>query len=168
MKNIFLVGMPSSGKTTLGKRLSRELGYRFVDTDRLIVREEGKTINEIFHEQGEPYFRQAESRVLRTIRPEAGLVVATGGGMPCFHNNMEYIRQTGISVFLDVAPEVLLERMQRHQEDDRPLFRQNDPPLLEGLHKKDADRRPVYSQADIHLQGTTTVEELLQQLSTYL
>ncbi|HEY0110857.1 MAG TPA: shikimate kinase, partial [Fibrella sp.] len=111
MKNIYLVGMPSSGKTTLGKRLARELHYHFIDTDRVITREEGRSIADIFAQQGEAYFREAEARVLRTIKPGGSLVVATGGGMPCFHDNMGYIKSTGVSVFLDVAPDILAQRM---------------------------------------------------------
>ena len=168
MKTIFLVGMPSSGKSTLGKRLARRLGYRFVDTDKIIVREEGRSINEIFRQEGEPYFRDVESRVLRTIRPEAGLVVATGGGMPCFHGNMEFIRQNGLSIFLDVPPEALLERMQHHQSDDRPLFRQHDPTLLESLRAKERERRPVYTQATLRIEGTTTPDELIALLAGLL
>jgi len=168
LKNIFLVGMPSSGKSTVGKRLARELGYTFVDTDRLIIREEGQSINDIFREKGEGYFREAERRVLRTIQPDARLVVATGGGMPCFHGNMEYINETGFSVFLDVSPEVLLGRMYRHGEDDRPLFRPGDPALLENLRQRYNDRRPVYAQARLIVNGDTDLDSLLRQVTSQL
>ncbi|RRB07179.1 shikimate kinase [Larkinella rosea] len=169
MKNIFLVGMPSSGKTTLGKRLARHLAYRFVDTDKLIIQEEnGRSINSIFQTDGEAYFREVESRVLHTIQPGSQLVVATGGGMPCFHGNMEYIKASGFSIFLDVAPEQLLERMLRHRLDDRPLFNRQDPTLLENLRQKYADRRFYYTQADLIIPGETVVDELSKQIEKYL
>ncbi|GAB3937974.1 shikimate kinase [Larkinella terrae] len=169
MKNIFLVGMPSSGKSTLGKRLARHLAYRFVDTDKLIIRKEGgRSINDIFQTDGEAYFREVESWVLHTIKPGSRLVVATGGGMPCFHNNMAYIKETGFSIFLDVAPEQLLDRMLRHNLDDRPLFNRQDPTLLENLRQKYTDRRFFYTQADLIIPGETAVEELSKQIEMYL
>ncbi len=161
--------MPSSGKSTLGKRLARRLGYRFVDTDKLIIREEGgRPISDIFRDRGESYFREVESRILRTIRPGCGLVVATGGGMPCFHDNMAYIRAAGLSIFLDVPPERLVERMLRHAADDRPLFSQLDPALLENLRTRCRDRQPFYSQADLIIRGDTDVDALLQQVKPLL
>ncbi|MGV3556737.1 shikimate kinase [Larkinella arboricola] len=169
MKNIFLVGMPSSGKSTLGKRLARQLGYRFVDTDKLVIQQEGgRSINDIFRTDGETYFREVENRVLRTIQPDSRLVVATGGGMPCFHDNMAYIKTAGFSIFLDVSPEQLLERMQRHSQDDRPLFKRQDPTLLENLRQKYTDRRNFYLQADLTVSGETAVEELGRQIEPYL
>ncbi|MGA0555114.1 shikimate kinase [Larkinella sp. VNQ87] len=169
MKNIFLVGMPSSGKSTLGRRLARQLTYRFIDTDRLIIEAEGgRSINDIFQTDGEAYFRDVESRVLHTIEPDTQLVVATGGGMPCFHDNMAYIKKAGISIFLDVSPEELLERMLKHNQDDRPLFNPKDPTLLENLRQKYNDRRFFYTQADLIIPGEVAVKELAGQLEPYL
>lgn len=169
MRNIFLVGMPSSGKSTLGKRLARQLGYRFVDTDKLVIREAGgRSINDIFQTDGEVYFREVEKKVLHTIQPDSRLVVATGGGMPCFHDNMAYIKTAGFSIFLDVAPEQLLERMLRHSQNDRPLFNQQDPTLLENLRQKYADRRNFYLQADLTIAGETVVEDLSIEIERYL
>ncbi|GAB3324884.1 shikimate kinase [Larkinella ripae] len=169
MRNVFLVGMPSSGKSTLGKRLARHLAYRFVDTDKLIIQEEGgRSINDIFRTDGEAYFREVESRVLHTIQPDSNLVVATGGGMPCFHDNMAYIKSCGFSIFLDVEPGQLLERMVRHQHDDRPLFNRQDPTLLENLQQKYNDRRFFYSQADWVVPGETVVEDLAREIQRYL
>ncbi|GAA4414159.1 shikimate kinase [Nibrella viscosa] len=160
--------MPSSGKSTIGRQLARELHYRFTDTDKLIVRQEGRSINDIFAQDGEDYFRRVESEVLHSIRPGSSLVVATGGGAPCFHNNMAYMKATGISVFLDIEPDVLLQRMLVHAIADRPLYPQNDPTLLENLRKKYADRLPYYAQADITVSGETTAGEVLQRLGDWL
>jgi shikimate kinase len=165
MKNIFLVGLPSSGKTTLGKQLARHIRYRFVDTDVLIVKQEGMSINEIFAQKGEPYFRQAEARILRAIRPDSKLIVATGGGIPYFHDNMAYIKENGISVFLDVAPEEIVERIQRHSSNDRPTYQKQDTQLLENLQQKYRDRLPFYSQADFTLKGENLhIKQLLDIL----
>lgn len=168
MKNIFLIGMPSSGKSTLGKRIADALHYRFVDTDKLIVREEGRSIADIFAQSGEAYFREAERRVLHTIRPGANLVVSTGGGMPCFHDNMRYINATGVSVFLDVPVPVLVQRILAHAQEDRPLNNASDPELLTTLQKRYETRAPVYTQANIVVHGETTADELLRRIGEWL
>ncbi|QJW90505.1 shikimate kinase [Spirosoma taeanense] len=168
MKNIFLIGMPSSGKSTLGKRIADVLHYRFIDTDKLIVRDEGRSIPAIFAESGETYFREAERRILRTIRPGDSLVVSTGGGMPCFHDNMAYINATGVSVFLDVPVETLVQRMVAHAQDDRPLYNANDPDLINDLRQRYVSRLPFYSQADITLPGEATADDLLEEIGKWL
>lgn len=160
--------MPSSGKTTLGKRIAETLHYRFIDTDKLIVRDESRSIPEIFAESGEDYFREAERRVLRTIRPGDSTVVSTGGGMPCFHNNMDYINTSGISVFLDVPVEVLVRRILAHGADDRPLNNPTDPDLLNTLQQRYTNRLPYYSQAHITITGETTEEQVLRKLGEWL
>ncbi|MFD2572114.1 shikimate kinase [Spirosoma soli] len=168
MKNIFLIGMPSSGKSTLGKRIAKALHYRFVDTDKLIVRNENRSIATIFAQSGEAYFREAECRVLRTIRPGNSLVVSTGGGMPCFHDNMAYINATGVSVFLDVPVDVLVRRMVAHAQEDRPLYSPNDPELLKSLQQRYVSRLPFYSQAHIIVHGETSADDVLRQLGEWL
>lgn len=160
--------MPSSGKSTLGKSLAHALHYRFIDTDKLIIREEGRTIAQIFAQSGEAYFREAERRVLRTIRPGGSLVVATGGGMPCFHDNMIHINTTGVSVFLDVPLEVLVRRILTHGQEDRPLNSAKDPNLLETLQERYKNRFPFYSQATITMSGETSRDEVLSRVGEWL
>lgn len=168
MKNIYLIGMPSSGKSTLGKRIADTLHYRFVDTDRIIVREEGRSIADVFSQSGEDYFREAERRVLRTVRSGNSLVISTGGGMPCFHDNMGYINATGVSVFLDVPVEVLHNRMLTHAQHDRPLYSHEDPELLKSLQQRYQARLPYYSQAHIIVTGETSEEDVLRRLGEWL
>lgn len=168
MKNIFLVGMPSSGKSTLGKRMADALHYHFLDTDRMIVREEGRSVATIFAQDGEVYFREAERRVLRTIKPGQNLVVSTGGGMPCFHDNMAYINETGISIFLDVPVSILLRRMLAHNAHDRPLYKPNDPELANALQQKYNVRLLFYQRADIIFPGEADTETVLQKVGTWL
>ena len=109
--NIYMLGMPSSGKSTLGRQLAKELNYDFIDLDKRIEVIEGKRIPEIFSIEGEEYFRKVESEQLRKIPSDNKLVIATGGGTPCFNDNMAFIKSSGISIFLDVAPDNLEERM---------------------------------------------------------
>lgn len=123
MKKIFLIGLPGSGKTTLGRQLADHLGLPFVDLDKEIEKLEGKPIGEIFAQRGEDYFRTVEKDVLRSYcaRPE-GYVMATGGGAPCFFDNMHVMNAAGVTLFLDVPARIIRERLERGNLTKRPLF----------------------------------------------
>jgi shikimate kinase len=159
--NIFLVGMPSSGKSTLGRQLAKSLGYEFVDLDARIEIAEGKKISEIFTLNGEEYFRKIENQQLKKLQKDTRLVVATGGGVPCFLDGLEYIKANGISIFLDVKPERLLERMQLSKKNERPLYDLENKDLLSTLTDKYNERLPYYTQADITIEGDTDPNAIL-------
>ncbi len=163
MKNVFLVGMPSSGKSTLGRKLARALNYRFVDLDKLIVKDQRKTIPELFREKGEAYFREVESRLLHQIRPNQWLVVATGGGAPCFSDNMAFIKSAGISVFINVSPAELTQRILQHGKDDRPLL-SGVTQLEQELNVRLQNRLPYYTKADFTVTYETSKVNLLLEL----
>jgi len=163
MKNVFLVGMPSSGKSTLGRKLARALNYRFVDLDKLIVKDQKKTIPELFKEKGEAYFREVESRLLHQIRPNQWLVVATGGGAPCFFNNMAFIKSAGISVFINISPAELTQRILQHGKDDRPLL-SGVTQLEQELNMRLQNRLPYYTEADFTVTHETSKVNLLLEL----
>ncbi|GHB80431.1 shikimate kinase [Persicitalea jodogahamensis] len=166
MKNVFLVGMPSSGKSTLGRRLARALNYRFVDLDKLIVKDQNKTIPQIFSTHGEDYFREVERRVLQEIGPEQATVIATGGGAPCFFDNMQFIKNNGVSVFLDVEPSELAARIIHHNRDDRPLL-SGVTDLETELKAKLAGRFPFYAQADITISNKTSIQEIIELINQH-
>ena len=88
--------------------------------------------------------------------------------MPCFHDNMDYINATGVSVFLDVPVAVLVRRIMAHEQEDRPLNNASDPELLATLQKRYENRLPVYTQAHITIPGETTEDELLQRVGKWL
>lgn len=164
MKNIFLVGMPSSGKSTLGRRLARELSLVFVDLDKAIVRDQRMKIPEIFREKGEDFFRELEFRMLREALyfAEGPLLIATGGGTPCYYKNMDYIKSNGLSIFLDVPPSELAARILNHNKDDRPLLSRIKAEDLEAeLSVRLADRLPFYSQADFTISDKTSIQEIV-------
>ena len=117
---IYIVGMPASGKTTFGRGLAHALGYRFLDIDEEIVRTEKMSVAELFREKGESYFRKKEAEALRRTGNLDYAVVATGGGTPCFFDNMDYIREHGFSIFLDTPLEVIERRL---FEEKRPLIK---------------------------------------------
>ncbi|PWJ56759.1 shikimate kinase [Dyadobacter jejuensis] len=167
MKNIILVGMMSSGKTTVGKRLAARLGYQFIDLDQRIVALEGMEISDLFKTKGEAYFREVELRALLELKPEAGLVVATGGGTPCFFDNMTTIKSLGISVFLNIPAEVLAKRIEKHAKDDRPIL-SGAVSLLGTLEAKIRERSPFYAMADYTLEGEQPVDELVARIEKVL
>jgi shikimate kinase len=170
MKNIFLVGMPSSGKSTLGKELAKSLaGYSFVDMDKLIETRTQKTISEIFSNQGEAHFRELEHKTLMGFQSDQGLVIATGGGVPCFHNNMDFIKQHGISVFLNVDVNDLAKRIYKAQGNNRPLLDKNqgEEAVIESIKKTFEERLPYYKQADIQVDGEINVSQLTWLLEAY-
>jgi len=146
---IYLIGMPGSGKSTLGKRLAEELELPFVDLDSEIENHEHRSVQQIFAERGEDHFRQVESQLLREwAGAEKSFVMATGGGAPCFLQGIEVINQTGLSVFLDVPVRELLRRVAR--DKNRPLLQADElsdkEARLKTLH---AGRLKYYQQAHV-------------------
>jgi shikimate kinase len=170
MKNIYLIGMPSSGKSTLGKELAKNLpGYTFTDMDKLIETREQKTISEIFSNQGEAHFRELERKTLRGFHSDQSMVIATGGGVPCFNENINYIKQHGISIFLNVELNDLAKRLYKVQGNNRPLLdkSQSEEVVIASIKKTYEERLPFYKQADIQVDGEISVNQLLWLLEAY-
>lgn len=167
MKNIVLVGMMSSGKSTLGKKLARALNYKFVDLDKLIEKDQGMDIPSLFSQKGESYFRDVESRILKETIENQQVVLATGGGTPCFFDNMDFIKNLGISIFLDVPAADLARRIENHGKDDRPIL-SGTTSLETTLQLKIDERLPYYSRADITMKGDIEVKHLLEMLQPLL
>ncbi len=116
---IYLIGFMGCGKTHWGKQLSQKLNIPFFDLDEEIVTEEGKSIIEIFAAHGEEYFRQKEKDVLYTVTEKYhSFVMATGGGTPCFYNNIEYMNRKGTSVWFNCSVECLFVRLVKKKKND--------------------------------------------------
>jgi shikimate kinase len=158
--------MPASGKTTLGKFLAEMLQYECIDLDKQIEQQEGATIAEIFERKGEDYFRQVERRTLLQSFEWEKKVIATGGGTPCFFDNMELIKQHGFSIFLSVNIQELVSRIRRQTHITRPLFQsQTDEELLASLNKKFEHRQFFYKQANMMVSAE---DRNARQLALYL
>jgi len=145
--------MMGSGKSFWTKKLSKKLKVGGYDLDFLIESHEEKTIPEIFAEDGEEYFRKAESKILKWFGEKKAFVLATGGGTPCFHDNMNWMNKNGITIWIDEPIEVLAKRLEP-EKAHRPLIRElSDAELKTFLANKLAERTPFYQQATYHLQG---------------
>jgi shikimate kinase len=144
-KNIILTGFMGVGKTSIGTRLSSDLGYIFVDTDELIEADQMTTIAEIFAKKGEPYFRDVEARIIRTVLENYNQVVSTGGGAVIRDENREMFKKAGLVVCLAARPEVIYERIKH--ETHRPLLKVPDP--MARIRELLESRANFYSQADL-------------------
>ena len=162
---IYLIGMPAAGKSTFGRELAAHLNYKFVDLDTEIEQQVGKSIPDIFNDEGEEVFRQYEQQTLLKTTPE-NAIIATGGGAPCFFDNLDFINKNGVSVFLDVDPIELAKRAAK-QVGQRPLLEAKDEKeVLLQLKEKRGERLPFYQKANIHLQkDEIQIEKLLLKLN---
>ena len=168
---VFLVGYAGSGKSSLGKRLARRLGVRFVDTDKLVEQSEGASIADIFHFEGEEYFRIAERRAVESLANECmDLVVATGGGLPTWRDNMEWLVRSGVTVYLRRTPEQILSRLSDYGREKRPMFRgKSDEELLQFMHEQMALREPYYAKAQIAVDcSVMSDDDVVEHLVTKL
>lgn len=147
---LFLVGMMGAGKTTIGRELAKRLGRRFVDCDHEIEARTGVRIPVIFEIEGEAGFRRRETQELDELSRLPNVVVATGGGIVQAAENRAILRERGIVVYLDVAPDVLYERTRFDR--NRPLLQVADPRArIEALY---CERAPLYREvADLILPG---------------
>ncbi|MFC4873699.1 shikimate kinase [Negadavirga shengliensis] len=160
---IVLVGMPGSGKSTLGVELAKQLGFSFYDLDTLIEQREKSGISDIFSAKGEGYFRKLESAVLKgVLLRDESFILATGGGAPCFNENMALINEHGLSVYLDVPLNQILNRLTSNQIEIRPLFAGLETgEIILKLKNMYFERQKYYEKAIIKLRGEDISTELL-------
>jgi shikimate kinase len=158
---IYIIGFMGSGKTTAGKKIASLLGWSFIDLDKKIEEHEGKTIPEIFAHNGENYFRKVESEVLKDIKNQSEVVISTGGGTPCHGNNMEYMLETGFTLYLKLTPGQLKSRL-INSKGERPLIKNLDEAgLLVFINEKLAEREMYYARAELTVEGIDTDLNLL-------
>ena len=144
-RTVALVGLMGAGKTTIGRRLAAALGVRFVDADEEIVRAAGRSIEDIFAEQGEIEFRRGERRVIARLLSELPHVLATGGGAFIDPATRALMRQRATTIWLRAPLEVLMRRVGRRS--DRPLLKEDDPEAV--MRRLMEVRYPIYAEADL-------------------
>ena len=140
-----------SGKNYWGELWSEKIGFVFIDIDAKVELQEKKSIAEIFAEEGEDHFRNLETNVLRSFADKSNIIVATGGGTACFNDNITWMNENGVSIYLQSAPENILERLVNEKEK-RPLIRNlQNAELLFYIREKIKERETFYHQARIIL-----------------
>ncbi len=167
-KPIYIVGFMGSGKTTWGKKLAKALDRPFIDLDEVLVQRLGMTIPEYFSLHGEADFRKIESTVLKeTNTPNA--VISTGGGTPCYFDNMDWITQHGTAVYFEHTPKSLWMRLNATDVNKRPALKGlTGEQLLDFIAEKLAERDPFYQKAQIKIdQMHTPIAELKERLKHY-
>ena len=163
--HIYLVGFMGSGKSYSGKHLAQLLDRRFIDLDDWIEEQAGQSVAHIFEQMGEAHFRMKEAEAIRQMAEQPPAVVATGGGTPCFHQNMEWMNANGLTIYLKTSPEVLFHRL-KEGRDHRPLIRAlPDDALKQYIADKIEERTPYYCQASIIYDQRTGRENVAEELA---
>ena len=160
MTRIFLTGYMGSGKTTLGRALAAEMGIPFIDLDHYIEKRYCKTIAQLFAEKDEEGFREVERRMLHEVGEFEDVIISTGGGTPCFFDNIEYMNAQGTTVYLDVPVERLHIRLSIAKAK-RPLIKdKNDEELMTFITEQLEKRAPHYSKAQHSFRADKLEDEV--------
>ena len=164
-KSIVLTGLMGSGKSAIGKVLSERMGVPLSDTDRIIEKEVGKTINEIFNDSGEKYFRQVEEKVVGRVLDKTAHIISTGGGSILSPKTRNAIKSKSFSIWVQCNVDIISNRI--HDQEKRPLLKNKN--ILDTLVKKNKERIKFYRQADSHIVNENsniqmTVEAIVKEL----
>lgn len=161
---VFLIGMMGSGKSFWAEKLKKKLKIPAYDLDALVEMMEEKSIDEIFTEDGEEYFRKAEAKMLRLFAEKKSFILSCGGGTACFNDNIKWMNKMGITIWIDEPVETLTERLVK-EKDHRPLIKDlNDKSISEFLQKKLDERTPFYSAASYRINGNELSEATLLKI----
>lgn len=157
-----------SGKTTLGKKLARKISLEFIDLDNVIIKNTAKTINDIFNEKGEDFFRMEERRALEDMLKKDSFIMAVGGGTPCFFNNMDLMKKNGLTIYLNLSVERIFERL-KGQTRQRPLLKNfNDEELLDYIRLNLPEREKWYLQSEVILdERDQTLEHIYSKIIAF-
>jgi shikimate kinase len=162
MTKIFLIGYMGSGKSSAGKKLASKLEFDFIDLDKYIEQETGKTIPDIFLEKGEAEFRALEHNALKKLVTREHVVIACGGGTPCYYGNMELMNNNGTTIYLKMSADALASRL-LNAKDKRPLLQYNSEEELKSFITEHLEKREdIYHQAQYIVKGKNlNVDELV-------
>ncbi|AFM02581.1 shikimate kinase [Bernardetia litoralis DSM 6794] len=166
---IYLIGMPASGKSTFGKLVAQKLNYTFLDLDTLIEEDNNSTIPKIFDTKGEDFFRKLEQNALQFTFNLDKTIIATGGGTPCFFDNLDKMKENGIVCFIHIEIKTLVKRTfqaQQRKQNSRPLFKDSTSfeELYQLVSQKWTDRKEFYQKADFEIKNND-LNEFLEKLN---
>ncbi|MCT4564415.1 MAG: shikimate kinase [Maledivibacter sp.] len=157
-ENIILIGMPGSGKTSIGRLVADELSMEFCDIDEYIEKKEGRSIPDIFQNDGEEYFRKLESESVEEVSRYTDSVISTGGGVIKFHKNMEFLNESGIIIFVNRALDNIISDIQTH---GRPLLKDGKERLYK-LYNERIDLYKKYCNYEIINDGS--IEDVVERI----
>jgi len=152
-----------SGKSHVGELLAQKLDFEFVDTDEMITQKTSLSIVELFKEKGEEYFRLMETEAVKELQSKKRMVLSTGGGLPCFHNNIEKLKKLGVVIYLNVSVDTLINRL-KNEISKRPLLKdKNDSEFKTYISSQLDNRKRFYEQADLFIDENETIEEIIEK-----
>ncbi len=157
-ERVFLVGFMCSGKSTIGRMLAQELGWKFYDTDSVIETRESKSIAEIFRDKGEDYFRVLELETLKELSQESKVVISTGGGLGANEKAMHFMKSNGLVIWMDIDFKTFLERCSK--SEDRPLLSKG----IDFVKQLFDKRRDIYSLAHKRLDANKNPQSILEHI----
>ncbi|MFT3705799.1 MAG: shikimate kinase [Agriterribacter sp.] len=161
---IFLLGFMGTGKTYWGRLWAGKEGMQFFDLDAEIEKDAGMTIRAIFEQYGEPYFREKEKQLLQQFGARDNFILSTGGGTPCFFNNMEWMNANGITIYLDTPPHILKERLVK-EKDHRPLIQKlNDDEIMPFIENNINKRNKFYTKSTVILPTESITEATFNEI----
>ncbi|GAB2971416.1 shikimate kinase [Mucilaginibacter puniceus] len=162
---IFLIGFMGCGKTTWSRKLAAHLGYEFIDLDHLLQDKVGTTIAEYFAAHGEDSFRQLESSLLKETDYPENTIVSTGGGLPCFFDNLQWMNANGKTLYIKLSPKTLAERLENSKTVRPVLQGKKGDELVAFIAEKLAEREGYYLQATHSVSGIDlSVEKMVEAL----
>ena len=160
---IFLIGFMGCCKSYVGRNLAPMLGFDYVDVDKFIEEKEGMSIKEIFEQKGEDYFRKLEQQYLQELDTDQNLVVSTGGGAPCFFDNMDVMNEKGLTIYLNRNKEKVIWRLLKGQHKRQLIAGLSEDELKVFYDERLESRKPFYEKAKLHV-GDADVPEILDIL----
>ena len=163
-EKIFLIGLMGAGKSYWAKKMSKWIKSAGYDLDALIEMNEEKTIAEIFAEDGEEYFRKTETKLLKWFKEKKKYVLATGGGAPCFNENIHWMKKEGIVIWLDESVEVLVQRLITEKEHRPLIAKLNEQQIAAFLEEQLVNRFSFYQQANYRVTSTQINETELKKI----
>ncbi len=165
MNRIYLVGYMGAGKTTVARRLANHLGWEVADTDAMFEEKYRISICDFFNKYDEPLYRKLESEVLKSTADLENVVISTGGGTACYFDNMDWMNQHGLTVFLRISQKAVIDRL-LHAKRKRPLAEgKTESELTEFVNRHYTERLPFYEQAKITVKAEDLdLENLIKQI----
>ncbi len=166
--SIFLIGFMGAGKSTIGKKLAHRLGLTFFDLDKLIEAKAGCSISDIFKFLGETTFRAMEQACLQSFQTKDHFLLACGGGTPCFYDNLSFMKNQGLVVYVDLQESALFERLSKAKKIRPSIVGMDEKQLKEFISNQLQTRKSFYEQADLTMSGLSiNVNVIVEQIEQF-